>query len=92
MNKNIVKVEAIDDCIMFSDSTILYSSHSQDCCEEHYLDFDAIELKDFDGLLFDISSDDFFERVEDYGIRLKPINGHPMLVSWVVRNFLKKKK
>lgn len=31
-------------------------------------------------LQFDISSPDFFERIPDYGIALKPINGLPIRV------------
>ena len=46
-------------------------------------------MADFEGLEFDLSGDlaaydlalvGFFERVEGYGIRLLPINGHPVSV------------
>ena len=37
-------------------------------------------LVDFDGLLFDLTSDSFFERIEGYGITLKPLNGHPVRI------------
>lgn len=37
-------------------------------------------LADFDGLEFDLTSDDFFERIEGYGIALKPLVGHPVRI------------
>lgn len=75
-----VKVVKIDDGIQFSDGSILWSHHDTDCCESHYLDFDHIKLDDFDGLEFDLSDDNFFERIEDYGIALIPVNGHPVRI------------
>lgn len=76
-----VKVRSLDrDQINFEDGSILYSDHDQDCCEHHYLDFSQNALSDFEGLDFDLSSSDFFEKVEDYGIRLKPLNGHAVNV------------
>ena len=38
-----------------------------------------LDLSDFDGLEFDLTNDNFFERIKGYGIALKPING------WAVR-------
>lgn len=69
-----------DDILRFDDKSELYSEHYQDCCEHHYLDFSTLNLSDFDGLEFDLSSPSFFERVEGYGIRLIPVNGHPVSV------------
>lgn len=76
-----LKVVYVDkDLIRFEDRTELYSDHDQDCCESHYLSFADLSLSDFEGLVFDISSDSFFERVPDYGIRLIPKNGHSISV------------
>ena len=74
----VVKVSS--DELEFENGLFLYSNHDQDCCEQHYLSFNDLTLADFDGLLFDLESDRFFERVEDYGIRLIPLNGHPVSV------------
>lgn len=76
-----VKVIYIDeDLLRFSDKSELYSEHDTDCCEQHYLSFKDLSLSDFEGLLFDLSSDNFFEKVDGYGIRLVPVNGHPVSV------------
>lgn len=74
------KVVQVNDGIRFDDESILEDFHDSDCCEHHYLDFSAISLEDFDGLEFDLSTDAFFERVPDYGIRLVPTNGHPVSI------------
>lgn len=77
------KVVSMDDeSITFDNGLVLSSYHEQDCCEDHYLDFSTSSLSDFDGLLFDLTSEDFFERVEDYGIRLIPKlgTGHPIAI------------
>jgi hypothetical protein len=65
---------------VFDDGTQLYSHHVGDCCEQHYLDFEHINLSEFEGLEFDLSNDNFFERVPDYGIRLIPTNGYPVSI------------
>lgn len=76
-----VKVIYVDDDLLrFDDKSELYSDHSQDCCENHYLSFADLSLEDFEGLEFDISSSDFFEKVDGYGIRLVPVNGHAVSV------------
>lgn len=76
-----MKVIYVDsDSIRFEDKTVLYSDHQSDCCESHYLSFNDLSLGDFEGLDFDLSSDDFFERVPDYGIRLLPVDGQPISV------------
>ena len=80
-SNKLVKVVFIDsDVIRFDDNSELFSYHEQDCCEYHYLDFSQHSLDDFDDLEFDLSSSSFFERVENYGIRLLPTNGHPISV------------
>jgi len=75
------KVTYVDrDELRFDDGSSLSSAHDQDCCEDHYLDFSGQSLSDFDGLDFDLSSPSFFERVEDYGIRLIPVSGHSVSI------------
>lgn len=37
-------------------------------------------LVDFDELEFDLVSDDFFERIEGYGIALNPLVGHSVRI------------
>ena len=73
-----MKVTRISEGLVFDDGTLINSHHENDCCEDHYLDFEHISLSDFEGLDFDLSNDNFFERVPNYGIRLIPINGHPI--------------
>ena len=73
-------VKVTDDSIYFDNGIKLSSKHVPDCCENHYLDFSDLTLMDFGDLKFDLSKDDFFEKIEDYGILLKPINGHPVRV------------
>jgi hypothetical protein len=72
--------ELTSDSITFENGVTLTSHHDSDCCESHWLSFNDLKLEDFQGLEFDLSNDNFFERVEDYGIRLLPINGHPVSV------------
>jgi hypothetical protein len=74
----VVKIE--NDELVFDDGTRLSSNHNQDCCEYHYLDFADLKISDFDDLEFDLTGDDFFNKIEDYGIELKPINGHSVKV------------
>lgn len=78
--KNLKVVEVNDDEIKFENEIKLFSDHRQDCCENHFLDFADLTMDDFEGLEFDLSSDNFFRRVEDYGIELFPTNGHPVRV------------
>lgn len=69
------------DRIVFNDGMELFHYHPSECCENHYLDFDSLELSDFDGLEFDLLNDSFFERIEGYGIALIPLNGHPIRIA-----------
>ena len=79
MNK--VKVIKIDsESLTFNNGVILTSQHEQDWCESHHLSLDDLTIEDFNGLEFDLTSDDFFERIEGYGIELKPIVGFPVRV------------
>ena len=66
--------------LVFDDGSVLYSDHEPDCCESHFLSLKDLSLKDFEDLSFDLTSDDFFERVDGFGIRLKPTNGHPVSI------------
>lgn len=66
--------------VRFDDGSKLYSNHDSDCCEIHYLSFGDLSVADFEGLSFDLSSDGFFRKVEDYGIMLVPVSGHPVPV------------
>ena len=78
---NNVKVIKIDsESLTFDNGVILDSAHDTDCCERHYLDLSDLTIEDFHGLEFDISTDDFFERIDGYGIALKPLNGHPVRI------------
>ena len=69
-----------DDTIYFDNGVKLSYYHEDDCCESHWLDFTHITLEDFEGLIFDLSKDDFFERIPEYGIALNPLNGHPVRI------------
>ena len=76
-----MKVISIDESsIKFEGGIELYSSHEQSCCESHYLSFKDLTIDDFEGLEFDLSNDSFFEMVDGFGIRLIPLNGHPVSV------------
>ena len=76
-----LKVTKIDSYSLEFDNGIeLYSTHETDCCEHHFLSLSDLTLADFEGLEFDLTNDDFFERIEGYGIALKPINGHPVRI------------
>ena len=70
----------VDYCLMFEDGSVLFSNHDRDCCEHHWLDFSGLTLEDFEGMDFDLESDNFFERIKGYGIALLPTNGHPVRV------------
>ena len=78
--KNLKVVKIDSDSLKFDNGMILYSNHDQEYCEHHYLSLEDLTLEDFDGLEFDLTNDDFFERIEDYGIALKPINGFPVRI------------
>ena len=79
MNK--LKVIKLDfTSLEFSNGVILTSEHYRDCCETHYLDLEHLTLEDFEGLEFDLTNDNFFKRVEGYGIELIPIKGHSVKI------------
>ena len=78
--KNLKVVKIDSDSLEFNNGIRLYSNHDQDCCESHYLNLSDLTLADFKGLEFDLTNDSFFERLDGYGIALKPINGHPVRI------------
>lgn len=80
MTAKVIEVNKSNDSLKFDNGFELYSNHDQDCCEAHYLSLADLSLEDFDGLEFDLSNDNFFERVEGYGIALKPLNGWPVRI------------
>jgi len=77
-NLKVVKIE--NDEIYFENGVRLFADHDQDCCENHYLSMDDLTMDDFAGLEFDLTNDNFFKRIEDYGIELVPINGHSVKI------------
>ena len=74
----VIKIDS--DSIEFEGGVVLTSKHDQDCCERHYLSCSDLTMEDFDGLEFDLSTDTFFNRIEDYGIELVPIKGHSVKI------------
>jgi hypothetical protein len=78
--KNLTVVSVDSSSITFSNGMRLFSDHEQDCCEHHYLSLSDLSLKDFEGLTFDLSNGSFFERIENYGIALRPTNGYPVRI------------
>lgn len=85
MNKVKVILVASDE-ITFDNGVKLYSEHERDCCESHYLSMSDLTLEDFEDLEFDISNDNFFRRIEDYGIELVPIKGHSVKIPGYASN------
>lgn len=78
---NRLKVIRIDQySIEFENGIVLSSYHEESCCENHYLSFSDLTLEDFEGLEFDLSNDNFFNRIEGYGIELVPISGYTVKV------------
>jgi hypothetical protein len=77
-NLKVVKIDT--DSIEFDNGVVLSSNHDQDCCESHYLSFSDLKLEDFENLHFDLSNDNFFTRIDGYGIELLPIKGHSVKV------------
>lgn len=75
----VIKVDS--DIIEFENGIKLYSHHDQDCCESHDLSMSDLTIDDFEGLEFDLTNDDFFKRIPDYGIELIPIHGHSVKIA-----------
>lgn len=68
------------DAIEFENGIKLFSSHDQDCCESHYLSFADLTIDDFKGLEFDLTGDDWFKKIDGYGIELIPNVGHSVKI------------
>ncbi len=80
MNKlKVIKVNS--DEIEFDNGIKLSSNHEQNCCENHYLNLDDLTMADFEGLEFDLTNDNFFKRIDGYGIELIPINGFSVKIA-----------
>lgn len=79
--KNLKVVKIDGGIIEFQNGIKLFSSHDQDCCESHDLALSDLTMADFEGLEFDLTNDDFFKRIPDYGIELIPINGHSVKIA-----------
>lgn len=76
-----IKVVKIDgDIIVFDNGVKLFSEHDYDCCESHELDMSDLIMDDFKGMFFDLTNDDFFKKIEGYGIELIPIKGHSVKI------------
>ena len=77
-NLKVVKIDS--EHIEFEKGVRLYSNHDNDCCESHELSFEDLTIEDFHDLRFDLTKDDFFKRIPDYGIELIPIRGHSVKI------------
>lgn len=75
----VIKVNS--DCIVFENGIKLYSEHATNCCEDHWLSMEDLTLDDFSELEFDLTNDNFFNRIEGYGIELVPIKGHSVKIQ-----------
>lgn len=78
-NSKVIKVDSIG--IEFDNGLKLSSEHESDCCESHDLYFDDLTIDDFKDLEFDLSGDDFFKRIPDYGIELIPVKGYSVKIA-----------
>lgn len=81
-NNDLLRFESLDR----TEVAEVFSDHQQECREEHYLDFSQLSIGDFEGLIFDLYSDSFFERVEEYGIRLVSIDGQSISIAGYAHN------
>ncbi len=85
MNKlKVVKIDS--ESIEFEKGVQLYSNHNSECCESHYLSMSDLTMSDFEGLEFDLTNDNFFKRIEGYGIELVPIHGHSVKIPGYASN------
>lgn len=80
-NMNKLKVVKVDSSfITFDNGVKLYSDHDTSCCESHELTLTDLTLDDFKDLEFDLTNDNFFTRIPDYGIELNPIKGYSIKI------------
>lgn len=73
--KNIKVIKVSYEGLVFNDGTKLYSDHYSECCEHHELTFTDLTIDDFKDLEFDLTNDNFFKKIPDYGIELIPLKG-----------------
>lgn len=73
-SQGIKVIDVAKNYIAFENDLFLSYHHDQDCCEEHYLDFQHLSVKDFENLKFDLTKE-FFRKIPGYGIELIPIEG-----------------
>lgn len=78
MKAKVIKVSS--ESLVFDNGIELGSNHNSDCCEHHWLSFEHLTVDDFAGLEFDLSNDNFFKKIEGYGIELVPIVGYSVKV------------
>lgn len=78
--KNLKVIKIDEHALHFENNVTLSSYHEPDCCESHYLGFNDLTLDDFKDLEFDLSNDNFFERIVGYGIALLPVKGFPIRI------------
>ena len=67
--------------IKFDNGLRLYSNHHDECCESHYLSFEDLKTEDFEDLEFDLTNDNFFKKIDDYGIELIPVKGYSIKIA-----------
>lgn len=79
--KKVHVIEVNQDDIKFSNGITLSSDHKSDCCEYHWLQFSDLTLDEFKGLKFDLSNNNFFRKIPDFGIELIPIKGWPVKIA-----------
>lgn len=76
----VIEINKSENTIFFNNGIKLFSEHEQNCCENHWLSLRDLSLDDFEGLKFDLSNDNFFTRIKDYGIALNPVHGWPVRI------------
>lgn len=74
-------IEVNQEEIKFDNGLRLYSNHDPECCESHYLHFGDLKKEDFEDLEFDLTNDNFFSKIADYGIELIPVKGYSIKIA-----------
>ena len=79
-NKVFAKIVRVEPEILHMDNGwTVESYHPQDCCESHWLDFPPA-ADELIGETLNLS-DEFFQRVPGYGIKLCVEGGHPIPIA-----------
>ena len=77
----VISIEKEDDgVITFDNGMSLNTFHYRECCESHYWSLSDLTVSHFEGIEFDLSNSNFFERLDGYGIALIPISGFPIRI------------